>query len=44
MRANRLLCEVSYLTSVKHRGDSADNWCIDRSLCDKSTKFGTNDR
>ena len=20
-----------------------DNWCIDRSLCDKSTKIGTND-
>ena len=23
---------------------SAVNWCIDRSLCDKSTKIGTNDR
>ena len=22
---------------------SAVNWCIDRSLCDKSTKVGTND-
>ena len=37
--ANNYFRSASWKKMVKY-----DNWCIDRSLCDKSTKIGTNDR
>ena len=34
---------VKNALTIRIKTISAVNWCIDRSLCDKSTKIGTND-